>query len=122
MNGQFGHYEGRTAIEPGVLATHSGNIDLLLMHPNIGIRTDDPTHDIAVQYATVHIYAVGPSAPYRHSPDDRRSKRNLRLLEVLRKPGPPPTRSRTVLGRAEVNPNVEMAEFSVIKTQVSRGF
>jgi hypothetical protein len=27
-----------------------------------------------------------------------------------------------VLGRAEVNPNDEIAEFSVIKTRVSRGF
>jgi hypothetical protein len=58
----------------------------------------------------------------RHSPDGRRFKPNLRLFGVLRKPGPPSPRSRIVLGRAEVNPNDEIAECSVIKTRVSLGF
>jgi hypothetical protein len=50
------------------------------------------------------------------------SSRTCDPLGVLRKPGPPLTRSRNVLGRAEVNPNDEIAEFSVIKTRVSRRF
>jgi hypothetical protein len=38
------------------------------------------------------------------------------------KPGPPPTCLRTVSGRAEVKSHAEIAEFSVIETQLSRDF
>ena len=43
------------------------------------------------------------------------------FLEFFASPELPPTRSRTVLGRAEVNPNDQIANSSVIKTQLSRG-
>ena len=52
----------------------------------------------------------------------RRFERNLRLLGVLRKPGPPPTRSRTTLENTEDKPNAEIAGFSLIETHVSRDF
>jgi hypothetical protein len=62
----------------------------------------------------------------RHSPYGREFKPKLRLFwgasQFRAAAGPPPSRSRTVLGRPEVNPSVENAEFSVIETHLSRGF
>jgi hypothetical protein len=54
----------------------------------------------------------------RHSPDKCRLKTTLRLFVVICKSGS----LRTSVGRSEVEPNAEFAEFSVIKTHLSRGF
>ncbi len=65
---------------------------------------------------TVSVNMMMPFILNRHSPDGRRFKPNSNLCGVLRRPGSPPTSSRTVLERAEVNPNGEIVEFSVIET------
>ncbi len=63
---------------------------------------------------------VKPST--RHSPDGRRSKPNVRPFGVPVKPGPPPTRLRTVSGRAEVKARGVDPELPLIHADLASAY